>query len=117
MVGQQNKDLDIRLEGKKLKQRGSFEYLGGVIYRDGGMEMDIHRRIQAGASAWRKVEGVMGDRHISRKLRENVLSSSITPANLYGLEIMAMTEKQQEKVQVSDNNWVRRNVGMNRIDE
>ena len=28
-VGQQNKDLDIRLDGKKLNQRDSFVYLGG----------------------------------------------------------------------------------------
>ena len=27
----------------------------------GSMETDIRRRIQAGASAWRKVEGVMVD--------------------------------------------------------
>ena len=37
------------------------------------------RRIQAGA---RKVEGVMGDRHISRKLKGKVFSSCITPAYL-----------------------------------
>ena len=36
-------------------------------------------RIQAGASAWRKVEGVMGDRHISRRLKGKVLSSCVTP--------------------------------------
>ena len=38
------------------------------------MEMEIRRRIQAGANACRKVEGVMGDRHISRKLKGKVLS-------------------------------------------
>ena len=30
------------------------------------MEMEIHSRIQAGASAWRKVEGLLGDTHISK---------------------------------------------------
>ena len=35
-------------------------------------------RITAGANAWRKVEGVMGDRRISRKHTGNVLSSCIT---------------------------------------
>ena len=56
-VGQQNKDLDIRLDGKKLNQRDSFVYLGGAVCRDGGTETEIRRRIQAGASAWRKVDG------------------------------------------------------------
>ena len=54
------KNRDIRLEGMKLNQRESFVYLGGVVCGDGGKEMEI-RRIQAGASAWRKVEGVMGN--------------------------------------------------------
>ena len=63
MVEQQNKDLDIRLEGEKLKQRDSFVYLGGVICGDGGIETDIRWRMQAGANALIKVEVVMGDRH------------------------------------------------------
>ena len=43
----------------------------------------------------------MGDRHVSRKLKGKVLSSCITPAYL---ETMVMTEKQQEKLQVCENN-------------
>ena len=40
------------------------------------------RRIQAGANAWRKVEGVMGDKHISWKLKGKVLSSRVTTTYL-----------------------------------
>ena len=36
----------------------------------------------AGGNAWRKVEGVMGDRHTSRKLKGKVLSLCITSAYL-----------------------------------
>ena len=41
-VGQQKKDLDIRLDGKKLNQRDSFVYLGGAVCGDGSTEMEIH---------------------------------------------------------------------------
>ena len=51
------KNLDIRLDGKKLKQRDNFVYVGGAVCGDGGTETEIGRRIQAGASAWRKVVG------------------------------------------------------------
>ena len=44
-VGQQKKDLDIRLDGKKLNQRDSFVYMGGALCGDGGMEKEIRRRI------------------------------------------------------------------------
>ena len=67
-VGQQKQDLDIRLDGKKLNQRDSFVYLGGAVCGDGGTATELRRRVQAGASAWRKVEGLKGDRHVSRKL-------------------------------------------------
>ena len=33
-VGQQKKDLDIGLEGKKLNQRDSFVYLGRAVCGD-----------------------------------------------------------------------------------
>ena len=39
-------------------------------------------RSHAGASAWRKVEGVTGNIHISRKLKGKVLNSCIPPAYL-----------------------------------
>ena len=110
------KDLDIRLDGKKLNQRDSFEYLGGAVCQDSGTEMEICRRIQAGTSAWRKVEGMMGDRHISRKLKGKVLNSCITPAYLCGLETMAMTCK-QERLQVWVHNRVRRTARVKRIDK
>ena len=47
-VGQQKKDLDIRLDGKKLNQQDSSVYLGGVVCGDGSTKTDIRRRVQAG---------------------------------------------------------------------
>ena len=73
------------------------------------------RRIQVDACAWRKVEGLMADRKISRKEKGKVLGSWVMQAYLYGLEIVALTEKQQ-RLQVCINNWVRRLAGMEMVD-
>ena len=83
----------------------------------GSTKTEIRRRVQAGTTAWRKAEGVMGDRHISRKLKGKVLNSRITPAYIYGLETMAMREKQQERLHVYENTWVRRIAGVKRNDK
>ena len=32
-------------------------YLGGVVCGDGKKEREVHRRVLAGANAWRAVEG------------------------------------------------------------
>ena len=68
--------------------------------------------MHAGANAWRKVEGMVGD----KKLTGKVLNSCIT-AYLYGLETLAMTEKLQERLQICENNWVRITAGTKRIDK
>ena len=91
--------------------------MGGAVCGDCSTETEIRRIVQAGASARRKVEGVMVDRHISRKLKGNGLNSCIVPAYLYSLETMAMTEKQQEGLQVCENNCVRRIAGVKIINK
>ena len=81
---------------KETEQTRQLYITGGAVCGDGGKETKIRRRIQVGASAWRKVEVVMGDRHIFRKLKGKVLNSCITPACLHGLETMAMTENNKK---------------------
>ena len=90
-------------------------YLGGMVTEDGHSAAEVRRRTQAGANAWRKVEGVMLDRKMSKKLKGKVLRTCVTPACLYGLETVALTE-QQQKLQVCENNWVRRITRTKRVD-
>ena len=105
-VGKHREELNIRLEGKE--QVKNFVYLGGNISENGRVEVEVRRRIQAGANAWRNVEGVMMDRKISRKLKGKVLDSCVVPASTYGLETLALSELHQHKLQVCENNWIRR---------
>ena len=97
-IGLQREDLDIELEGKKLTQGDSFVYLGGAVCGDGKTEIEVRRRVQAGANAWRAVEGVMADRRISKRRKGKVMSTCVTPACLYGTETLALTELQQQRV-------------------
>ena len=66
-------------------------YLGGAVCGDGKTEREVRRRVQAGAKAWRAVEGVMADRRISKRLKGKVMSTCVTPACLYGTETLALT--------------------------
>ena len=72
-IGYQREELDIEREGKKLTQRDSFVYLEGAVCGDGKTEREVRRRVQAGANAWRAVEGVMADRRISKRLKGKVM--------------------------------------------
>ena len=90
-------------------------YLGGAVCGDGSTYTEIRRRIQAGASAWREVEEVMGDRNISRKVKGKVLmhntSLPIRPRD------HCDDRKKQERLKVCENNWMRRTAGVKRIDK
>ena len=97
-IGHQREELDIELEGNILNQRDSFVYLGGAVCGDGKTEREVRRRVQAGANAWRAVEGVMADRRISKRPKGKVMSTCGTPACLYGTETLALTELQQQSV-------------------
>ena len=115
-IAHQREELDIEVEGKKLTQRNSFVFLGGAVWGDGKTESEVLRRVQAGANAWRAVEGVMADRRISKTLMSKVMSTCVTPACLYGTETLALVELQQDRLQVCENNWVRKIARVTRAD-
>ena len=52
-------------------------YLGGAVCGDGKTEREVCRTAQAGANAWRAVEGVMADRRISKRLKSKVIRTCV----------------------------------------
>ena len=80
--------MNIRFEGKEIRQGNRFEYLRETVTGDVKSEAEMRRRIQVGANAWRVEEGVMSDRKISRKLKGKVLMLCVMLAYLYGLEMV-----------------------------
>ena len=114
-IGHQREELDIELEGKILNQRDSFVYLGGAVCGDGKTERDIRRRVQAAANAWRAVARVMADRRFSKRLKGKFMSTCVTLARMYVTETLALTEL-QHRLQVCENNWVRKIARVTRAD-
>ena len=107
-ICEQEVGLHVVIDGKTIKQVNSFVYLGGTVCEDGGSSKEIQRRVQAGAAAWRRVEGIMWDRKLKKQLKGKVLEACVVPACIYGLGTLALTERQEEKIQIAENNWVRR---------
>ena len=68
-----------------------------MVNEDEHSEVEMRSRIQQEANARGKVEGVMLDRNILKKLKRKVLRAFVTQAclNLY-LVTVALTEQQQQ---------------------
>ena len=64
-VVHQREELNIRLDCKEIKQVDGFVYLGGMVTEDG-----------------------------QKKLKGKVLRTRVSPACLYGMETVALTEQQ-----------------------
>ena len=82
--------------------------------RDGKSEVE-QRRIRVAVNVWWRMEGVMADRNISRKLKGKVLMLCVTLGYLYRLETVTPTERQQ-RLLVCENDCVRRIAGVKRVD-
>ena len=97
----------IRVDRKVIKQVASFSYFGGVVCKDGGNSKEPKRNLQAGAAGWRREKGIMWEKKLKNSSRESIGN---IPCNscVYGLGTFALTERQEEKVLVAENNYVRR---------
>ena len=115
-IGHQMEELQIELEGKKLTQRDSFLYLGGAVCGDGKTEKEVRRRVQAGANAWRAVAGGNGGQADLKKTEGQCHENLCHTGMHIGTETLALTELQQQRLQVCENNWVRKIARVTRAD-
>ena len=67
-TGEQEVDMHVVIDGQTIKQGICLVYLGGTMCEDGGSSKEIQRRVQAGAAAWKRVEGFMWDRKLKKPL-------------------------------------------------
>ena len=105
---------ELKLQ-EKVKRAKNFKYLGSTVSSDGRCE--VVRRIQAGWMSWRKVSGVLCDRKLSAKVKGIMYKSVVRPAMLYGMETVAVTERQMGKMEVAELKMVRWALGVTRKDK
>ena len=65
------------------------------------------RRIQTGWMRWKKVSGLLCDRKLSARVKGKMYKSVVRPGILYGMETMAVTERQVGKMEVAELKMVR----------
>ena len=60
------------------------------MVRHGGAEKDVNNRMEIAWSKWSETTGVMCDRNIPTKLKDNVYNTAMKPAMVYGGECWAV---------------------------
>ena len=111
-VGSVDDGEGLELQGEKVKKTKNFKYLGSTVSNDGRCEEEVSRRIQAGWMSWRKVSGVLCDRKLSAKVKGKLYKSVVRPIIIYGMETVAVTERQMGKMEVAELKIVRWALGV-----
>ena len=113
-VGGVDDGEELKLQGEKVKKAKNFKYLGSTVSNDGKCEEEVRRRIQARWMSWRKVSGVLCYRKLSAKVKSKMYKSVARPTMLYGMETVAVTERQMGKMEVAELKMVRWALGVTR---
>ena len=90
-----------------MKKVDHFKYLGVVVSAYGNCKEEVRRRMQAGWQRWRRVSGVLCDRKLSARLKGKIYKCAVRPVVLYGMEMVAVTERMVKKMEVAELKMVR----------
>ena len=89
----------------------------GWVQESGSYEREVKRGVHAEWNGWRKISGVICDRRLPARVKEKVYSLVVRPATVYGLEMVAVTKKQVEEMEVAEMKMLRYAMGVTRKDK
>ncbi|GER42042.1 sorting nexin 1 [Striga asiatica] len=79
-------DGDVSLDGQVVAKKETFRYLGSMLQKDGGIDVDVRHRIATGWLKWRQASGVFCDKRVPQRLKGKFYKTAIRPTMLYGAE-------------------------------
>ena len=112
-----NNDETVKVEDTKVPRVKEFKYLGSMMQESGTCEREVKKRVQAGWNRWRKVLGVICDKRLPARVKGKVYISVVRPTMVHGLEMVAVTKKQVEEMQVAEMKMLRFAMGVTRKDK
>ena len=101
----------VKIQAEDVKSIEDFKYLGSTVQKDGGVEKEVAKRVQAGWGAWRKITGMMCDGRAPAKVKGRLYKTMVQPAMMYAMETVAVTKRQEEKMEVAEMKMLRYSLG------
>ena len=108
--------LNVMLNGEVLEEVDQFKYLGSVIAANGGVEADVHHRVNEGSKVLGAVKGVMKNRGLGINVKRVLYEKVIVPTVMYGSELWGMKVTERQKLNVFEMKCLRSMAGVSRLD-
>lgn len=98
---------DVSLEGQVVPRKDTFRYLGSMLQRDGGIDVDVSHRIKAGWMKWRQASSILCDKRVPQKLKGKFYRTAIRPAMLYGAECWPTKRRHVQQLSIAEMRMLR----------
>ena len=95
----------VMLNGEALEGVDQFKYLGSVIAANGGVEADVHHRVNEGCKVLGALEGVMKNRGLGMNVKKVLYEKVVVPTVMYGSESLGMKVTERQKLNVFEYDW------------
>lgn len=117
MVAKEKEEINICIEGTKLEQVDTFQYLGIMLEEKGDLNMEINNRIEKTNKLYYAMnKGFLSKREIGRETKMKVFKTIYRPVLTYACESWVLTTRQKSKLQATEMKYLRRVKGVTRLD-
>ena len=103
--------LNVMLNGEVLEEIDQFKYLGSVIAANGGIEADVHHRVNEGCKVLGALKGVIKKRGLGMKVKKVLYEKVVVPTVMYGSESWGMKVTERQKLNVFEMKCLRSMTG------
>ena len=108
--------LIAMLNEEALEEVDKFKYLGSVIAVNGGVEADVHHRVNEGCKVLGALKGVMKNRELGMNVKKVLYEKVVVPTVTYGSESLGMKVTERQTLNVSETKCLRSMTGVSRLD-
>jgi hypothetical protein len=114
--GENVTECKIQIDGQWLDQVNEFVYLGSLFHRDGSLDGEIERRVNACLRVVGATGKICRDQDIDMKCKLAVYESVLIPTLTYGSETWVMLKKHNSRIVAGEMRFLRGMCGKSRRD-
>ncbi|XP_070013182.1 uncharacterized protein [Nicotiana sylvestris] len=109
--------MDVRIESQVISKRGSFKYLGSVIYGNGEIDEDFTHCIGIVSMKWRLASGVMCHKKVPLLLKGKFYRAVVRLTMLYRAKCWPVKNSHTQKIKAAKMRMLRWMYGHTRMDK
>src|ERR1700755_1672748 len=113
-IAREHEDLNIEVDGVRIKNVIKFKYLGMTVNNDGEIAGDIEERIGKFSRGVGQLYPLLRNRHVPRKVKVLVYTTMLRPMLMYGSEAWTLTTRTKSRVEAAEMKVLRLIVGVSR---